>query len=183
MSFGSTGFSSGSKIPSGYKEGRVQNFSPDQMKLFKQLFSQVDPNSFLARLAGGDQSMFEEMEAPAWRQFAEMQDDLANRFSGMGMGARRGSGFQNTMNQAGSDFMQDLQSKRMELRRQALMDLMGISESLLAQKPYENFFIKKQQKKSPWGSLLGTGLGALGGSFFGNPMAGAKLGFNVGSAF
>jgi hypothetical protein len=183
MGFGPTGFSSGSKIPSGYKEGRMQNFTPDQMNLFKQMFTQVDPNSFLSKIAGGDQSMFEQMEAPAMRQFQGLQGDIASRFSGMGMGARRGSGFQNVMNQATSDFTQDLQSKRMELRRQALMDLMGMSSELLNQKPYENFLIEKKQKKSPWGALLGTGLGALGGSFFGNPMAGAKIGYGIGSSF
>lgn len=183
MSYGSTGFNSGNKIPSGYKEGRLQNFNSDQMRLFKQMFSQVDPNSFLARLANGDESMFEEMEAPAWRQFQGLQGDLASRFSGMGMGARKGSGFQNSMNQAGSDFMQDLQSKRMELRRQALMDLMGMSESLLSQKPYDNFLVEKQKKKSPWAAILGAGVGAAGGYYAGDPIGGAKTGYKVGSAF
>lgn len=183
MSFGSTGYSSGNKIPSGYKEGRIQNFTPSQMNLHKQLFGFLSPDSYLSRLAGGDQSMFEEMEAPAWRQFQQLQGDLASRFSGMGMGARKGSGFQNAMNQAGSDFVQDLQSKRMELRRQALMDLMGMSNQLLSQKPYENFLVEKQQKSNPFASLLGAGVGAVGGYFAGDPLKGAKLGYNVGSAF
>lgn len=184
MSFGPTGTSSGSKIPSGYKEGRLKNFTPDQMKLFKQLFSNLGPDSFLSRLASGDESMFEEMETPAMRQFQELQGDIASRFSGMGMGARRGSGFQNEMNTATSNFAQDLQSKRTELRQQALKDLMGMSNQLLSQKPYENFLVQKQYKKSGWGGALGAGAGALGSMYMGmDPLKGAQLGYNVGSAF
>lgn len=184
MSFGPTGSYSGSKIPSGYKQGRMQNFTPEQMKLFKQLFSQLGPDSYLSKLASGDEEAFAEMEAPAMRQFGEMQGDIASRFSGMGMGARRGSGFQNEMTTATSNFAQDLQSKRMDLRRQALMDLMGMSNQLLGQKPYENFLTQKQQKGSGWGGALGAGAGALGSAYFGmDPLKGAQVGYNVGSAF
>lgn len=186
MSYGATGSSSGNKIPSGYKSGRMQNFTPEQMKLFKQLFSQLGPDSFLSKIAGGDESAFAEMEAPAMRQFQELQGDISSRFSGMGMGARRGSGFQNEMNSATSNFAQDLQSKRLELRRQALSDLMGMSNQLLGQKPYENYLVEKQQKNNPWATVGGTALGAGAGFFMGGPagaMKGASLGYNVGSKF
>lgn len=151
-------------MPSGFKVKQVQQFTPEQMDLFKSLFSQVSPDSNLSRLATGDESRFAEMEAPAMRQFSALQGNLASRFSGMGMGARRSSGFQNTMNQASSDFAQDLQSRRQELQRQALMDLMGISNSLLGQRPYEQFMVPK--KPSFLESLLG-GLGNIGGQGLG----------------
>lgn len=157
----------GSKIPSGYKEGRLQQFTPEQMNLFQQMFSQVSPDSYTARLAGGDQSLFEEMEAPAMRQFAGLQGNIASRFSGMGTGGRHSSGFQNTMSQAGSDFAQDLQSKRQELQRQAIKDLMGMSGDLLQQKPYENFLTKKQPKTpSLFSRLLGI-ISPVGGDIAG----------------
>lgn len=178
-----TGF--GQKIPSGYKAGRLQQFSPEQMQLFSQLFSNVSPDSYLNRLAGGDQSMFDEMERPALRQFGALQGNIASRFSGMGSGARRSSGFQNAMNTASSDFAQQLQSNRQSLQRQALMDLMGISNNLLQQKPYENFLVEKQQKEGfNWGGAAGGLLGGIGGFFAGGPigaMQGAGLGYNVGS--
>lgn len=175
------------KIPSGYKKSTIQNFTPEQMQLFQSLFSHVGPESYLSRLAGGDQSLFGEMEEPALRQFSELQGNLASRFSGMGTGARRSSGFQNTMNAAASIFAQDLQSQRQALQRQAIQDLMGMSGDLLSQKPYEQFLMPKQEKKSSgWGGLLGGALGGVGGFFTGGPggaLAGAKLGYDIGSGF
>lgn len=154
--YGSTGAGIGSRAPSGYKKGQIQNFTPEQMELFRSLFGQLKPGSYLSKLAGGDESLFEEMEAPALRQFSELQGGLASRFSGMGMGARRSSGFQNTTNQAASDFAQNLQSRRQELQQQAIRDLMEMGTSLLSQRPYEQFLVPKQ-------SSSGGGLGGLFG--------------------
>ncbi len=178
---------SGNSIPKGYKSGQMQQFTPEQMQLFQQMFNQVSPDSYLSRLSGGDESLFNEMEAPALRQFNSLQGNIASRFSGMGTGARRSSGFQNTMNAASSDFAQDLASKRQGLQRQAIMDLMGLSENLLGQRPYQQFLSPKQPKESSgWGGAIGAGLGGLGGFFAGGPagaLAGSQLGYGIGSAF
>jgi hypothetical protein len=136
-------YGAGNKIPKGYEAGRMQQFTPEQMQLFQSAFGNLGPNSYTGRLAAGDQSLFNEMEAPALRQFSGMQGNIASRFSGMGMGSRRSSGFQNTMNQASSDFAQDLQSRRMDLQRNAIRDLHGMSQDLLGQRPYDNFMTKK----------------------------------------
>jgi hypothetical protein len=177
----------GNKIPSGYKYGQNQTYTPEQMNLFQNSFSQVSPDSYLSRLAGGDQSFYDEMEAPAMRQFAELQGQNASRFSGMGMGARRGSGFQNSMNSATSSFAQDLASRRQELQRQAIRDLMEMSHSLMGERPYQQYLMPKQEKQSSgWGGLLGGALGGVGGFFAGGPsgaLAGANLGYNVGNSF
>lgn len=176
----------GDRIPSGYSKGQLQQFTPEQLELFKSLFSNVGEGSYLSRLAGGDQSMFDEMEAPAMRQFQGLQGQLASRFSGMGMGGRRSSGFQNMSNQATSDFAQDLASKRQGLQRQAIMDLMGMSGDLLNQRPYEKFLTQKDRSSSGWGGLIGAGLGGVGGFFAGGPggaLSGAKIGYDVGSGF
>jgi len=161
----------GSKTPSGYSSGSMANFTPEQMQLFKSLFSQVGPGSYTSRLAGGDQSLFEEMERPALRQFGEMQGNLASRFSGMGMGARKSSGFANTMNSAASNFAQDLQSRRQELQRQAIQDLMGMSSNLLGQKPFENYLVPKEK---PWWQEL---ISSLGGSAVNAGVKGLMGGF------
>jgi hypothetical protein len=175
------------KIPSGYKKGTLNNFTPEQMQLFQQLFGHVSPDSFLSKLAGGDQGMFDEIEAPALRQFSELQGNLASRFSGMGgLGARKSSGFQNTMNSAASNFAQQLQSQRQGLQQQALQDLMGMSNQLLGQRPQENFLVQKQQNQSGLGGALGAGLGGLGGYLMGGSdmaLKGAKLGLGIGSQF
>ncbi len=190
---GPTGMQSGSgrtgnKIPSGYKSGQMQQFTPEQMQLFQQMFGHAGPESFTSRLASGDQSTFGEIEAPALKQFNQLQGGLASRFSGMGMGSRRSSGFQNTMTSAASDFAQQLQSQRQGLQHQALMDLRGMSQELLGQRPYEQFLIEKEKKKG-FGGLIGGGIGAgIGGAIglAGGPigaMAGAQAGHTIGNMF
>jgi hypothetical protein len=159
------------KAKGGYRPGQMQQFTPEQLQLFGDMFSHLGPNSFLSKLASGDQSQFEALEKPALRQFGELQGGLASRFSGMG--ARRSSGFQNTLNQASSDFAQQLQSQRLGLQRNAIQDLMGLSNQLLQQRPYENFLVK--QDPSGWQQFLSglvggaaKGLGAFGTTFGAN---------------
>jgi len=146
------------KIPKGYSSASLQQFTPEMMELFQQLFGHLGPDSFLSKLAGGDESMFEQMEAPAFRQFNELQGGLASRFSGMGTGGRKSSGFQNTSNQAASNFAQQLQSQRLGLQRQALQDLGGMSQMLLSQRPYERSLVEK-----PKGFLHEAGVALAGG--------------------
>lgn len=158
---GTSKYGAGAKTPKGFNQ--FQNFTPEQMQLFQSLFSNVGPDSYLSRLAGGDQSMFEEMEAPALRQFGQLQGSIADRFSGAGMGARHGSGHNIAQNTAASEFSQDLQSKRQEMQRQAIMDLMGISNSLLGQEPYS--LMEKPKKSNFLEQLMGgasQGIGQAG---------------------
>lgn len=138
------------KAPRGFSRGYLQQFSPEQMQLFQQMFGNVGPDSFLGKIAGGDEQAFEQMEEPAWRDFSRAQGQIASRFSGAGGGqgqrmlsSQKSSGFRNTMGQLGSDFAQDLQSKRMQYRQQAIKDLMGLSSELLGQRPYEQFMAQK----------------------------------------
>jgi hypothetical protein len=162
-------------IPKGYRLGQLQQFTPEQMNLFQGLFSHLQPDSYLSRLAGGDQGMFDEVEAPALRQFGALQGNIASRFSGRGTGSRRSSGFYNTMNQAASDFAQQLQSQRMGLQRQAIEDLFGLSQSLLGQRPTERFLTEKQMPF--WKSLLGgliPGVGQGIGSYATGHLLGGK---------
>ena len=174
----------GNKNPAGYTTGRIQNFTPEQIQLFQRMFGSVSPDSFTSRLAQGDQSAFDESEAPALRQFAGLQGQTASRFSQLAPGAmssRRGSGFHNAINQQTSDFAQDLASKRMGLQRQAIMDLHGMSQDLLSQRPYENYLVQQQHKPS-FLSQVAPAIGAgVGGAFGGVP--GAQLGASVGSGF
>lgn len=165
-----------SSVPKGYSGGTMQNFTPEQLNLFKSLFSQVSPDSFLSRLSGGDQSQFQQLEEPALRQFGELQSGIASRFAGLGSGALRSSGHFNAQNTAAKEFASDLQSKRMNIQRQALMDLMGLSESLLQQRPYEQFILPNAPKKPSFlQSLFGGILPGISHGF-GNQL-GAKSWF------
>lgn len=145
------------KPPSGYKW--QQQFTPEAMDMYRQLFGFLGPDSDLSKMAGGDEGMFQQMEAPAMRQFAGMQGQLASRFSGMGMGGRRSSGFQNTANQQASEFAQGLQSQRMDVKRKALQDLMGYGNMLMGQEPYA----LTEKKPSFLKSLMSGGLWNMGG--------------------
>jgi hypothetical protein len=162
----SAGSFKGDVIPKGYNTGQLAQFSPEQMQLFQQLFSHVGPESFLSKLGMGDEESFQQSEAPAWRQFSEAQGQLGSRFSQLApgaMSAQRGSGFQNQAGQLGSDFAMNLASRRQDLQRQALTDLMGMSQSLLGQRPYERGLFEKQQHQPSTSSQFGLGaIGALG---------------------
>jgi hypothetical protein len=181
----------GDVMPKGTKAGQMQQFTPEQMKLLSEMMGNVGPDSYLSRLAGGDESMFNEIEAPALRQFQELQGQMGSRFSGMGMGAQKSSGFKNSMGQAGSDFAMQLQAQRQQLQQQAIKDLMGHSQMLLGQRPYERFMIQKPQQQQQggfggWGSVGGAALGGLAGMASGNPgmgFKGAQLGSQIGSGF
>ncbi len=180
---GPTG-SSNSLKGTGYKSVSLQQFTPQQMQLFERLFSNVSPESSLGKLAGGDQSQFSQLERPAIQQFAGVQSNMADRFSGAGLGNRRSSSFQNANTAANQNFAGQLQSQRLNLQQQAMRDLMGMSESLLNQRPYENRLMEKDPKKSFWDSILGGGLPILGagiGGFFGG-LPGAQMGGSIGGA-
>jgi len=176
--FGQASSLRGDKIPKGYRTGQLQQFTPEQMQLFQQLFSHVSPESSLSQLAGGDEETFNRIEGPAMRQFSQLQGNIASRFSagGGGQGAfsgRKSSGFQNALGGASSDFALQLQSQRQALQRQALMDLMGISGQLLGQRPTERFLTPKEPSfLDKWLGLAGRtmgvaaqGAGSLGGGF------------------
>lgn len=155
----------GSKIPEGYSAGSLQQYNPDQMALFKRLFSMISPDSQLAKLAGGDESSFAPMEQRAARDFQQFSGQLGSRFSGANQGAglgysgqmsaRRSGAFQNMATQGAQDFASQLSQQRQSLQRQAMMDLMGISNTLLGERPQEQFLVPKQK---PFGQELMSGL-------------------------
>lgn len=173
MTMSLTGFRSFSgkdKVPKGYQKGQLSQFTPEQMQLFQQLMGGIGPGlgkglDFLGGLAGGDESQFEKTEAPAMRQFLGLQGNLASRFSGMGTGARKSSGFGLASSAAGQGLAEQLQSNRLGMQNQAISQLLGLSQSLLGQKPYENYLMPKQ--KPAWQEFLMAltgGLGQAGGS-------------------
>jgi hypothetical protein len=165
---------SGDKTPKGYELGQIQQFTPEMMELFSQLFGHVGEGSYLSKLSSGDQSLFEQEEAPAWRQFQEAQGQLGSRFSQLdpgAMSAQRGSGFQNSAGQQASDFAMQLRGQRQGLQRQGLQDLMQFSQMLLGQRPYERGLFEKPQRQMSTASQFGLGAlksaGDIGSVFFG----------------
>ena len=152
------------KIP-GYNVSQLPQFTPEQMGLFKSLFG-AQPGieagiGNLSKLAAGDESMFGQLEAPAYTSFNRLLGQIGSRFSGQGMGGQRSSAFQNAVTGAAGDLSQGLQSRRMGLQQQAISELFGLGQNLLGQRPYQNVLTEK----SPafWQSLL-SGLGENAGA-------------------
>ncbi len=168
-------------VPKGYEISQLSNFDPKQTNLYNRSYDNLSPDSFLSKIAGGDQSAFDEMEAPAYRQFNELTGGLASKFSsgsgGQSLGLGGSSGFKNANTAAASNFAQDLQSKRYDLRRQAINDLFGMSESLLNQRPYDRQLVQKPQRQNGfgWGDVLAP-LATAAGTAFGGPLGGAAAG-------
>ncbi len=166
----------------GLQQVSTPTLSPAQMQLFQQLMGGSSQGiqgglKSLSGLASGDQSQFGQMEAPALRQFSQLQGGLASRFSGMGSGARRSSGFQNQSSGAGVDLAERLQGNRMQLQQDAISQLLGLGNQLLGTQLHENAFIPK--KKSGWQAFLGglapgigQGFGQMGGMGLGSKLFG-----------
>ncbi len=141
---GNTGFNNGSKKskismkPKGYSQ--FSQYTPEQHEISSQRQQLTSPDSYYARLAGGDEEAFNEMEAPAYRDFNQTIGHLASRFSNLGgkgsLSSRKSSGFQNQMGQAASNFAQDLYSKRHSLRSEAIKGLHSMYGDLLNEQPY-----------------------------------------------
>jgi hypothetical protein len=176
----------------GYDVASLSRLSPEQQSLASRLFSGSAGGiesglQNTSRLAAGDESYFQQLEAPALRQFGQLQGKIASRFSGQGMGGRRSSAFQNEQNSAAAELSERLQSQRMGLQRQATQDLLGVSDTLLNRDMTQNFLTepkKKKKKKSFWSKFTSAALpiaGGVAGALLGGP-AGAGVGFSAGGA-
>lgn len=116
---------------------------PGRRNVYEQLAQGVQGGlptgfDFLTRLLSGDQSIFQELEAPALRQFQqEILPGLAERFTGIGQGAQGSSGYQQALGQAGARLAQDLAGQRAQYRMSALDRLMSQAGQTLQQRPYD----------------------------------------------
>jgi hypothetical protein len=168
----------------GLKALQIPNKSNEQMDIFRQLGSgsSGDISSILQQLrglaGGGDEETWGKLEAPALRQFGQLQGQIASRFSAGGggpgaMSSRRGSGFNNAQGGAAADFAERLQGQRLGLQQGAQDRLMQLYQQLLGQDVFSTGLVPKQK---PWwqelASSLGGGLSSAGGTLGG--LYGAK---------
>lgn len=175
MSFsmsGPTGRASGLKRTP-YQQISLPTMDQGQNELFSSTMRGMQPGmsdamKFFSQMASGNPQMFEQMEAPAMRQFGALQGNIASRFSGMGSGARHSSGFQNTMGEAGADLAERLAGNRMAYQRDASQQLMDMAKNLWGTKTFESALMPKEIPflKQLLG-LLGGGMSQAGGMFGG----------------
>ena len=165
----------------GYNQISLPTKNSDQMEIFRRLMGGssegVDSSlSQISKLAGGGSpELWQQLEAPAMRQFGELQGNIASRFSGMGTGARRSSGFQNATTSAASELAERLQGQRLGLQQNAQSQLLDLYQNLLGHNMQENMLIPK--KKSGWQTFF-EGLGQIGGN-----AAGTFGGMGLGKLF
>jgi hypothetical protein len=173
----------GEQIPSGYRVFNIEKMTPQQRQLLDQRMKELGPDSYLSRLASGDESFYDEMEAPAMQQNRDLQSGLSSRFSG----STGPSGYGKSALER--NLSQDLRSQRLGMRSQALQSLQGMSSQLMQQRPYERGLVEKNQKPQSFGrAILPGAIGAIGtavGAYAGGPsgaQAGGKVGTSLGSA-
>lgn len=154
---GPSGANQGVPKVSGYKTAQMPNFTPEMMQLFQSLLGPMSQGvgggiDYLSKIAGGDEEAFGGMEQNAMNQFQKFLGQAGTRFSDLG--AQDSSYFENAVSGAGSEMTQNLQAQKAQMRQQAIDSLLGNSQTLLAQKPYDNFALPNQQKQGfDWGSL------------------------------
>ena len=154
----------GAMIPkasiSGYKQRSVPQFTGDQMKLFQMLLGNLMGGGglsggmdFLSKLASGGEGAFKDIEEPAFRQLQGQLGQIGNRFADIG--ALGSSGFQQMASGATADLASRLQSERLGLQQGAIERLLGLSQNLLGQRPYDTFLEKKRSGWDTAGDITG----------------------------
>lgn len=156
-SSGPTGYNYNFKTPKGYSPYSQQTMDPQALGFRNQLMGALQPGAmgganFLSKLAGGDESMFQQMEAPAWNALESGMGMAGTRYSNMGMGAQNSSGFKQAMGGIAGQFGQQLASQRMSLQQQAIRDLFGMSSELMGMKTMESGLVKKPP--SGWEQIM-----------------------------
>lgn len=158
---------------SGYKVKKIPTMGEDQKGLYDQLYGSIRPalgpaTSQLSQLAQGSPGMFQQLEAPAFRQFKEqLMPRLAEQQTARGGG--RSSGYLNRLEGATSNFAQDLQSQRMGLQQNALAQILGLGQNLMNTQTEQPYYQKK------FGTSLLEGLGGLAGQLPGVGLGIANL--------
>lgn len=126
-------------LPSGYSQYQLPQFTPQQMQLYNQMIGSLGGlgggMDYLNRLASGDEELFKQIEAPAYQALQQQQAQTAGRFSGVG--GQDSSAFANALAGQSGQMAQNLASQRSQMQQGAIDKLMGFSERMLQQRPYE----------------------------------------------
>ena len=92
-----------------------------------------------------DPDFFNKFEAPAMRQFEELQGDIGNRWAGMGSGGSTGStGFRNVMAREGQNLASNLAAQRGQMQSNAVPQMLQYSQT-----PVSNWMTMLQQALQP----------------------------------
>lgn len=145
---------------------RLPTQNPMQMQLMQQIFGGLQGNNsnftglnYLNDLFSDEPGAFSSYEAPLLRQFNEqILPSIAERFGGMGSGAKYSTGLNNSLATAGQRLSEGLGAQRAGLRQNSFGNILGLLGSQM-QPSFENLYTQGQP-----GLLqnLGSGLGQVG---------------------
>jgi hypothetical protein len=184
-------------IPAGVKTpnqtGRdvvqMPRMSPEVMRMWQELSSSIGPGvkqslgdiSTMAK--GGTPEYWQQLEAPAKRDFGAIQGNIAARYGHAG--ALKSSGFQNVMSGQARGLAESLQAQRLNLQQSARDQLLNLYTQLMGNDPYEMALVEKQKKPNYFNKIMQAGLpiaGGIAGGIFGGP-SGAVMGADLGNTF
>lgn len=156
-----------------YQQLQVSTKDPRAMELYGQVAQSLRPHlggavQELGQLAaGGTPEQWQQLEAPALRQYQQLVGGIGARYSGLGMGAQKSSAFQNELSGTAADLAERLQGQRLGLQQNALNQLLSLYQSLIGTDTFDTMFLPK--KKPFWQEFLGgmapgigQGLGTAG---------------------
>ena len=146
----------------GYDVGRIDTRSPEMIQAAEGLAGQLEPGSFLYRLAMGDPEIMAQMEEGDLEKFQSILGGIGSRFggaSGGGLGKRQSTAFQQGTTGAAENFAKQLRSQRLQLQKDAMSQINQMTGTLLGQRPYE---IYSQKQQPSFLSQLGSELAGEG---------------------
>jgi len=154
----------------GYRAINIPTKSGEQSRAFSEALAALQPYlggavGSMGRMASGQPEQFEQMEAPAMRQYQQLLGNIGARYSGMGMGAQKSSAFQNEMSSAASDLAERLQSQRLSMQQSAQEQLMNLFKSLMGEDLFDTQLMpKKSSFYKQFGLGMAPGMGQALGS-------------------
>lgn len=120
-----------------------------------------------------DQNFFNKFEAPAMRQFEELQGDIGNRFAGMGSGGSTGStGFRNVMAREGQNLATNLAAQRGQMQQNAVPQMLSY-----AQQPFQNLMSLYGQALQPTQNQYMPATPGFGGNIGASMFGGMAQGY------
>jgi hypothetical protein len=119
-----------------------------------------------------DPEFFNKFEAPAMRQFDELQGDIGNRFAGMGSGSTGSTGFRNVMAREGQNLSSNLAAQRGQMQQGAIPQMLGY-----AQQPVSNWMTQMQQAFQPTQNQYTPAAPGFGGNIASSMFGGLSQGY------
>lgn len=164
------------KIPKGFGMYSLPTMGGGQADIYNMLKSGFeggggDVYKNLFGLAQGKSDLFQQLEAPALRQFQQqIAPQIAGRYAGSGISGS--SGMQNSLAAAGQSLAENLQAQRMGLMERSMQNVLGLGNTLLGTPTQQFGLYQKENLLKEIMQMLGSAGAQVGGIYGGTKLAG-----------